>query len=283
MWRSAAHAALCVVLTLGLLVASVRPRLPPLAAETSVAPPGTRAMWLWERESPEAVAGWAKARSVTTIFAYYDPRADATELTRLRALCDDAGITLDALGGEPDWTTDHAAALAWARAAAASGLFRGLHVDVEPYLLPAWAERQATLVPQLLRLLEELSRIGPPVELDVPFWLPTVQVGGENLADAVLARVDGVTVMSYRNTATGGNSMLGVADDLLRRAGKAAKPARLGAETQALGDCAYCTFHGGTDSAMRATLSDVDRAAQRYAAFEGIAVHQYDTWTALTG
>lgn len=281
MIRSAAHAVLCAVLAAGLLVAAVHRRLPPLAPETAVAPPGTRAMWLWEREPPEAVVGWATANSVTTIFAYYDPRADMTGLTRLRALCDDAGITLDALGGEPGWTTDHATALAWARSAAATGLFRGLHVDVEPYLLPSWDEQRAALVPRLLQLLDELARVGPPVELDVPFWLPTVQVGGENLADAVLARVDGVTVMSYRNTATGGNSMLGVADDLLRRAGKAAKPARLGAETQALGDCAYCTFHGGSGSTMRATLRAVDDAAQRYAAFEGIAVHQYDTWMAL--
>jgi hypothetical protein len=268
---------------MGLLVAAVHRRLPPLAPETSVAPPGTRAMWLWEREPPEAVVDWARSNDVTTIFAYYDPRADVTDLTRLRALCDGAGITLDALGGEPAWTTDHEAALGWARAAAATGLFRGLHVDVEPYLLPSWDGQRAALVPRLLQLLEDLALVGPPVELDVPFWLPTVQVGGENLADAVLARVDGVTVMSYRNTATGGNSMLGVAEDLLRRAGKAAKPARLGAETQALGDCAYCTFHGGTGSAMRATLSAVDRAAQRYAAFEGIAVHQYDTWMALGG
>ncbi|GAB3824979.1 hypothetical protein ACFPIJ_63935 [Dactylosporangium cerinum] len=283
MIRSVAHAVLCVVLTLGLLVAAVHPRLPPLAPETSVAPPGTRAMWLWQRAAPESVVDWAVANSVTTIFAYYDPRAGVTELTRLRALCDDAGIVLDALGGEPAWTTDHSTALAWARAATATGLFRGLHVDVEPYLLPSWDEQQAALVPMLLALLDELARVGPPVELDVPFWLPTVQVGGENLADAVLARVDGVTVMSYRNTATGGNSMIGVADDLLQRAGKAAKPARLGAETQALGDCAYCTFHGGSGSAMRATLSAVDSAAQRYAAFEGIAVHQYDTWMALGG
>ncbi|MDG6104080.1 hypothetical protein Daura_12425 [Dactylosporangium aurantiacum] len=283
MWRTAAHAVLCAVLTLGLLVAAVHRRLPPLAPETSVAPPGTRAMWLWDPAPPDAVAGWAARHSVTTIFAYYDPRADVAPLTRLRALCDDAGITLDALGGEPAWTTDHATALAWARAAAATGLFRGLHVDVEPYLLPGWQERQAVLVPRLLGLLDELARVGPPVELDVPFWLSTVRVGGQNLADAVLDRVDGVTVMSYRNTATGGNSMLGVADDLLRRAGKAAKPVRLGAETQPLGDCAYCTFHGGTGSAMRETLREVDTAAQRYAAFEGIAVHQYDTWAALGG
>lgn len=283
MWRTAAHAVLCAVLTVGLLFAAAHRRLPPPAPETSVAPPDTRAMWLWEPAAPEAVVGWAAGHSVTTIFAYYDPRADLARLTRLRALCDEAGITLDALGGEPAWTTDHATALGWARAAAATGLFRGLHVDVEPYLLPGWQQRQAVLVPRLLQLLDELARVGPPVELDVPFWLPTVQVGGQNLADAVLDRVDGVTVMSYRNTATGGNSMLGVADDLLRRAGKAAKPARLGAETQALGDCGYCTFHGGTDSAMRATLREVDTAAQRYAAFEGIAVHQYDTWTALGG
>jgi hypothetical protein len=277
------HGVLCAVLSIGLLVTAAHRRLPPLAPETAVAPPGTRAMWLWEPEAPEAVVAWATANSVTTIFAYYDPRAGVTQLSRLRALCDGAGITLDALGGEPTWTTDHATALAWARSAAATGLFRGLHVDVEPYLLPSWQEQQAALVPRLLRLLEDLARVGPPVELDVPFWLPAVQAGGENLADAVLARVDGITVMSYRNTATGGNSMLGVADDLLRRAGKAAKPARLGAETQALGDCPYCTFHGGTDSAMRATLSAVDSAAQRYAAFEGIAVHQYDTWMALGG
>ncbi|WP_327004924.1 hypothetical protein OHA72_59630 [Dactylosporangium sp. NBC_01737] len=46
MGRTVAHALLCVVLTAGLLVAAVHRRLPPLAPETSVAPPGTRAMWL---------------------------------------------------------------------------------------------------------------------------------------------------------------------------------------------------------------------------------------------
>jgi hypothetical protein len=113
--RGVAHAVLCVVLSsvlvAGLLVAAVHRRLPPLTPETSVAPPGTRAMWLWDPEQPEAVVDWAVGDSVTTIFAYDDPRADVTELTRLRALCDDAGITLDALGGEPAWTTDHATAI----------------------------------------------------------------------------------------------------------------------------------------------------------------------------
>ncbi|MGI5243599.1 hypothetical protein [Dactylosporangium sp. CA-139066] len=285
---SAAQLGLCVVLVAIALIAATPLRLPPLAPETSVAPPGTRAMWLWRQDEPRPVVDWAAANGVRALFAYYDPEAGPAELTRLRELqrlCEAAGIVLDALGGDPAWTTDHATALAWARGAAATGLFRGLHLDVEPYLLPSWTQEQAALVPRFLALLDETNAATDlPVELDVPFWLPTVPTpGGGNLADAVLDRVDGITVMSYRNTATGSNSMLGVADDLLRRAGRVAKPVRLGAETQPLRDCGYCSFHGDSATQLHRTLAAVDTAAQRYPAFAGIAVHQYDTWITLTG
>ncbi|GGM09186.1 hypothetical protein ACFFX1_01450 [Dactylosporangium sucinum] len=84
-----------------------------------------------------------------------------------------------------------------------------------------------------------------------------------------------------RTTATGDNSIIGVAEDLLRAAARAAKPARLAAETQALGDCRYCTFHGATEGELERTLAAVDAAAQAYPSFAGIAVHRYDTWIAL--
>ncbi|GAA3456420.1 hypothetical protein [Dactylosporangium matsuzakiense] len=284
---SAAQAGLCVLLVGIALIAATPLRLPALGPETAVAPPGTRAMWLWEQDEPRPVVEWAAANGVRALFAYYDPQAGPAELRRLatlKGLCDDAGITLDALGGDPSWTTAHATALTWAASAAATGLFHGLHVDVEPYLLPSWPNDKAALVPPYLALLQEMSDATElPVEADVPFWLPTVTLaGGQNLADAVLARVAGVTVMSYRNTATGANSIVGVADDLLRRAGAAAKPARLGAETQALGDCSYCSFHGTSEERLHTTLSAVDAAAQRYPAFAGIAVHQYESWVALS-
>ena len=59
-----------------------------------------------------------------------------------------------------------------------------------------------------------------PMQVDVPFWYgdcgPTWY--RESLADAVLDVADGVTVMSYRDTATGPNSLLAVAEDMLARA-----------------------------------------------------------------
>ena len=76
-----------------------------------------------------------------------------------------------------------------------------------------------------------------PLEADVPFWFGQYTVGGRNLADEVLKRVKAVTVMSYRDTGTGPNSMLAVSQDWLARGAAAGKRVRLAAETSPLPDC----------------------------------------------
>ncbi|GIJ66641.1 hypothetical protein [Virgisporangium ochraceum] len=262
----------------GLLVAAAPYRFPPFAPESPVAPPGTRAAWVWSWAEPERMVAWSRTQGVRTLFVHVDRDArtngDAARLLRLRALCDEAGIRLDALGGEPGWALDHTYAFAWRDTVVDLGLFRGLHLDVEPYLLPEWPSPRA--VTGFLDLLDALRGGNLPLEADVPFWYHTVPVGTGTLADEVIARVDALTVMSYRDTATG---ILDVASDVLDRAGAAAVPVRLAVETQPLADCAYCSFSQRT--VMEAALREVDAAGQRFAAFEGVAVHRYDTWTAL--
>ncbi|WP_238013971.1 hypothetical protein KZZ52_12290 [Dactylosporangium sp. AC04546] len=88
--RRAAVRGVAANLVLGALVlAAATPlRLPRLAPETSVAPPGTRATWVWQRGGGEAGAlvRWARTNGVRAIFAFYqrtisDP-AFAERLTR---------------------------------------------------------------------------------------------------------------------------------------------------------------------------------------------------------
>lgn len=269
---------LSAVLLVGVLVAAAPYRPPPFAPESPVAPPGTRAAWVWSPGVPEQLVAWSRAHGVRTLFVLVDRDArtngDAARLAALRALCDGAGIRLDALGGEPGWALDHTEALAWRDTVVALGLFRGLHLDVEPYLLPEWPSARAST--GLLDLLDALRTDGLPLEADVPFWYQTVPVGPRTLADEVIARVDALTVMSYRDTATG---IVEVATDVLDRAGRAAVPVRLAVETQPLADCAYCSFTRRAD--LDAALRDVDAAGQRFHAFEGIAVHQFDSWKAM--
>jgi hypothetical protein len=115
----------------------------------------------------------------------------------------------------------------------------------------------------------------------VPFWYGQYKVGKLNLADEVLKRVKAVTVMSYRDTGTGPNSMVAVGQDWLIRGAAAGKRVRLSAETNPLPDCGHCTFAEEGTKRLNQELAKVDAATRKAAAFGGIAVHRYGTWRTL--
>ncbi|GAT67178.1 amidase [Planomonospora sphaerica] len=265
--------------------------VPPSAGTRAApAPAGTRAMWLWNSATavPAEVLAWARDQGVTEIFAYAPANlpTNSALLTRMRELkrgADTAGIRLTALGGEPEWATDHTAARTWQRAVLGTGLFAGSHVDVEPYALPAWQSDQAALAQSFVQMLQTLQADSArPLEADVPFWYGEIPTGtGTTLADQVLAQVNGVTVMSYRDTATGPNSMTDIAADVLTRGSAAGRPVRLGAETGPLEDCPHCTFAGEEPARVTTVLAEVDAAVGAYAAFNGIAVHHYESWRTM--
>ncbi|GII05974.1 hypothetical protein Pta02_79820 [Planobispora takensis] len=255
------------------------------AAGCGGAPEAERAMWLWRPAEPAAVVEWATSQRVSEIFAYVPSEPTPQErdrLTRLKKDCDAAGIRLAALGGEPEWALDHAAALAWQRTAVGTGLFRALHLDVEPYQLREWSTDRDRITASFVDLLGKLRRgASLPLEADVPFWYHTVPVGSVTLADEVLSRTDAVTVMSYRDTATGPGSITDISADMLSRGDRAGRPVRLGAETLALADCPYCTFHGKDRRTLDAALAQVDEASAGHSSYAGVAIHDYTSWTAM--
>jgi hypothetical protein len=247
---------------------------------------GTRAMWLWSDAPAADVVSWASGKSVSEIFVNVSPSVLTNgELARMQDLkqrADASRIRLTALGGDPAWTTDHAAALAWQKAVVKTGIFDGVHLDVEPYLTDGWTKNTQATETSFLMLLDKL-RAGStlPVEADVPFWFGQYKFGQKNLADEVLARVKAVTVMSYRDTGTGNNSMLSVSRDWLTRGAAAGKRVRLSAETGELPDCTYCTFAEEGAQRLNQELAKVDAATRQAAAFGVIAIHRYSAWRAL--
>ena len=256
------------------------------SAGLTAAPVNTRAMWVWGADPATEVITWATRQNVSEVFVYVAPSVLTDGgLARLQDLKEQAvaqRIKLRALGGEPGWVTDHAAALAWQRTVVTTGLFDGIHLDVEPYLLPGWTTDLQATETAFLKLLDRMKAASTlPLEADVPFWFGQFQVGRKNLADEVLRRVNGVTVMSYRDTATGPNSMLSISQDWLVRGKAAGKRVRLGAETGPLSDCLHCTFHEEGAAALTLELAKVDAATRQTAAFGGIAVHHYGSWRTL--
>jgi hypothetical protein len=249
-----------------------------------------QALWVWGAPDSDALVAFAQAHQVSELFVEVTPKV-ATDgsfvrLQYLKAIATAAGIRLYALNGDPSWATNPAEALAWQKAALDTGLFAGTHLDVEPYSLPAWQTDEAGTAAAFLQMLSQLKAAYPlPLEADVPFWYGTYPAPagatGPTLADAVLSVVDAATVMSYRDTATGANSIVDVGTDMLTRAQAAGKPVRLAAETNPTPDCAVCSFSAATATQLQAALSQVETVAGSYRTFDGMAVEDYNGWSGL--
>lgn len=243
-----------------------------------------RGLWVWQSVGPAAIVRFAEANHVSTLWLATSSSPGPAERERLTRTVHRAarhGVSVAALGGSPRWGTHPAWAVEWARASLRAAPFRGVHLDVEPYALQRWHGDRQRVIRLYLTMLDQVGALRGPLDVDVPFWYGTVRTHGHTLADEVLARVDHVTVMSYRDRAIGPNSIVDVSRDWLRRADAAGVGLRLGAETNRLGGCPQCTFHEeGADALVRQQRRVVDRLAGR-PSFDGVAVHDWAGWSAL--
>ncbi len=283
-WRLPALLA-ATVLVLGILATTV----PASAASRSSATTGARAMWVWDRPGVPALLDFAQRHEVQDLFVSTPGNlatsSDLPWFRSLRTRTTAAGIRVHALGAEVWWLDDHAAALAWQRQVLATGLFDGVHLDVEPWLHPAWGSDSSALLASWVGLLQQLSGdTTAPVEADIPFWLHEHEVGDRPADEAVMGAVDAVSVMSYRDTATGPDSITGVGATALATARRLGRPVRLAVETRWLGDdpvAAKQTFYGAKQRRMDRVLAEVDAAAAGHPTYAGIAVHDFAGWSSL--
>ncbi len=259
------------------------------ASVTRAPQSAARAVWVWDRPDPAVLVRFAARNGVADMFVS-TPEALATHpdlgwFREVRARTASAGIRLHALGAETRWIDDPAGALDWQRQALASGLFVGVHLDVEPWLHPGWRTDRESVAGAYLDLLATLSAdTALPVEADIAFWLDEVLVRGERLDEAVMARVDSVTVMSYRDTVSGVDSITAVAASSLDAARRSGTPIRLAVETNHLGDDPVSlkqTFHGSSRRDVAAAMRAVDRLVGSHPGYRGIAVHDQAGWRAM--
>lgn len=255
-----------------------------------------RALWVWDEPDPITLVTYALTHRVNQLFLAIPPDVtSSTQRNRINATIATAhavGIRVDALGGDPTWvdTTNQGWVIEhWLTPALAVAGFDGIHVDVEPYRNPSWSSDQAGTVSRYLQLLTTVvQHSGPthPVEADVPFWFNTVPDGtGETLDSAVLAEVHSVAIMAYRNTAAGADGTLTLAAPTLAAAAAAGKHAHIGQETRYLGPeltQTKQTFYGQTSAQMNTQLAAIDSAEASSPAYNGIAVHDYTGWNAIS-
>ena len=247
----------------------------------------TMSTWVWAYEDPVWLVRFAVEQGIERLYLHVDQTHGAAlaRLHRLRGLADAAGIELWAMSGDPSWVFMHEHAVTWQRSALGTGLFAGTHLDVEPYAQDAWDADRGRVIAEFVALLARLSRADErPLHVAVPFWYhehPGPGRTGDTLADAVLDVADAVTVMSYRDFATGPNSLSVIAADMLTRAAAASVPIELAVETNQVPDHPHTTFYQEGAVAMRAVINTMNTFLADHPTYIGFAVHDVAGFRAL--
>lgn len=142
--------------------------------------------------------------------------------------------------------------------------FSGIHLDVEPYLLPGFfGDHHDSIVTGYLNLLATSRRVctagGLALAVDVPFWydLPDERTG-ENLFShrhghgplipQILDQVDMLVIMDYRTAVYGADGIVHHAVNELAEATARGKPVLIGLETGLLPVEESYVFQGGESS-----------------------------------
>lgn len=256
-------------------------------AVPAVASDPPRAMWVWEGPSAELLS-FSVERGIDRLYLNSPPGFSGN--SAYDEFINDAhaaGIEVYALAGDPSWAKRSRPFLRWADEVVAHGGFDGLTPDVEPYALSDWKKkgRRSKLIKSYLSALDDVvdHADGLPVIPAVPFWWdePTFAVKGSLLIDEVLARVDGVAVLAYRDTAEGVNGILNLAGYEVALGSSLGKSVTIGVETQQDPTYEHITFYEEGQAVMETELAEVASTWNGESGFWGIAIHHFRSYQDL--
>lgn len=260
-------------------------------AQAATPAPAARAMWVWDTSTPQATVDLAVARGIGQLYVAVPPHLDASPqlpaVTQLSRSARAAGVRVDALGGDPGWVDNPSWVVTnWLRPALATGLFTGVHADIEPYTTSAWQTQQAATITKYLSTLDTLrtNAGSAPLEADIPFWFDGVAANGSTLDREVIRRTAGVTVMAYRNLADGPDGSVALAANEVQAGIQLGRPVRIGQETTYLGPDpteTKQTFYGQTQTQLEAQAAKIVGAFRSSSSFAGLAIHDATGYAAL--
>jgi hypothetical protein len=254
--------------------------------------------WLWDtaaiKDRPEEIIQFLADKQADQLYLQIDQSLPAAVYQSFIEKANASGISVHALDGVPKWATAKGEAamlsfFSWVssyqKQAAPAEQFSGIHLDIEPYLLPGWESNyKNTVVNYQTRMLQAASlsaQLQLPLGADIPFWFDEMmfsnKFGKDSLAGWIIKNTDSVTIMAYRDAAEGPNGMIELSRNEVELAARYGKQIQIAAETGATSEAAYITFYEEGTARMEEQLSLV-RDAYSANSHVSFAVHHLQSW-----
>ncbi len=258
-----------------------------------------KATWVWDEEKiakqPEEIISFANEQDVNLIYVHVSSKHFSVQDYRsFIQKASQKDIQVFALGGDPHWalTSNQKDLTSFAskvknynQMVEPNEQFQGIHVDIEPYLLPSWKEDKESVMQQWMmnsvHLIEEAKQnTNLTVSGDFPFWIHKLNVPGKSmsLSQWMLNHYDSMTLMAYRNYADGNNGISQIATPIVKEADKQDKSVVIGVNIIDTDEGKHTTFYSSDPGHMSQELKQLKHSFKNNRAFSGIAVHDYAHW-----
>ncbi|UOQ43914.1 hypothetical protein MUN89_18905 [Halobacillus salinarum] len=261
--------------------------------------PKTTATWIWDvsqiKGKEEETIEFAKDKNVNLIYLHvslkkFDEEAYQTFIKEASS----ENIEVYALGGDPSWgLEDNRKSLDkfadriknYNDESRKDQQFKGVHLDIEPYLLPEWERNQQEVVNQWVGNMEYLKdKIKQGTDLhvsgDFPFWLNQVEVAKthESLGEWMVGHLDSITIMAYRDSTNGKNGIKHLVTPLVETAANQKKSVIIGVNVINTDEGKHTTFYDSSPIKMNRELNDLKKEFKGHPGYGGVAVHDYSHW-----
>lgn len=255
-----------------------------------------KSVWMWKSEpvtkNPDETIEFLANQQVDQLYMRFYPKVDKENYQYFIEKAGNQGIKVHALVGSPLWgqkayTKDAVERVdlihAYNQKVEEEQRFVGIHFDVEPYSLELWDNNRKKAVKEWKQsaetYVEHAKDYGFIVGSALPFWTDNRSVNDyeENFYQQFIDMQDYVSIMSYRNTAVGPNSITTLAENEVLYA-KAPK-VEVGVELNPY-KIDYVSFDG---KSLRYTEGEIAKVRthfmnEDYPGFKGIAIHNYTAW-----
>lgn len=265
--------------------------------ESTSVPASQTATWLWDTTqittAPDSVLSFAKENNLNVIYLQINrdvPIRDYHSFIHNASL---EGIKVEILDGRPSWgLTKSRQGLVdfidwiekYQNEASETEKFSGIHVDIEPHVLPEWKENLDEVVKQwqsnVTYLTGEAKRLNMEIGADIPFWLDNYTIPDKDMkiSSWMIRQYDSVSVMAYRDKAS---AIYDAASSELAEASALGKKVSIAVETNKSNEGDFITFYEEGPEYMAEQLELLEQKANIHSSYTGISIHEYASWLKL--
>jgi hypothetical protein len=257
-----------------------------------------KATWIWQAErietESEQLIAFAKKNRINVMYLHVDMTIPEASYRHFLKQAGQAGVEVHGLAGHPLWALreyrDKMMKLTeWVSAynqySAADERFKGLHLDVEPYVLTDWEDDQPSIIRSWTANMSDWlnavkSRSDLELSVDMPVWFDSITVPDAqetSLSEWIIRRFDHVTLMAYRQQIEGGNGILELVQNEMEIADRVGTPIWIGVNTKPMKE-AHTTFYDAGVQEMESVLNQVQERLRHHSSFTGVAIHDYRYW-----